>query len=95
MGNPLEWLAMGTGVIGAITVSLNLGARITGYGFVVFLVSSLAWVVIGWRDNEVPLMTLNAVLTAVNLFGIYRWLLAPRGLARRGASASRTAPQGS
>lgn len=71
----LEWLAMATGVIAAIMVSANLGARKTGLGFVIFTVSSVSWVIVAASEGEMPLLILNVVLTGVNLFGIYRWLI--------------------
>ncbi|GAA4719236.1 hypothetical protein GCM10023325_15150 [Sphingomonas lutea] len=52
----------------------NLGARITGYGFIVFLVGSIAWLTTGVMTNQPALMWTNVVLTALNIFGIWRWL---------------------
>src|SRR5947209_6123349 len=39
----LSWVAPITGVSAAIMVAINLGTRFTGWGFVVFTVSSVAW----------------------------------------------------
>jgi len=77
----IEYSAMVTGVIAAITVSANLGRRITGAAFIVFTVSSLLWVLSGIQEAEGALIIQNVVLTGVNLFGIYRWLIhkAPDG----------------
>ena len=52
----------------------NLGARITGYGFCVFLVGSLAWLATGLMTGQPALSWTNAVLTGLNVFGIWRWL---------------------
>lgn len=71
----LGYIAMATGIIAAVTVSGNFGRRITGYAFVVFTVSSVGWVAVGLLDEEPPLIIQNVVLTLVNLFGIYRWLI--------------------
>lgn len=75
MLDSIQWFATLTGITGAIMVSANLGRRPTGFGFVVFTGSSVAWIIAGLMDNENSLVVQNGVLTAVNLFGIYRWLI--------------------
>ncbi len=39
----LKWSAAGSGVIAAFMVSLDFGRRVTGWGFVLFVGSSIAW----------------------------------------------------
>jgi len=75
LGEIIRWSASVSGIVAAIVVALNLGRRITGVGFVVFLVSSVSWIVAGYLENLPSLVTQNAVLTAINLLGIYRWLI--------------------
>lgn len=48
---------------------------ITGWGFVLFTASSIAWIAAGWLLPDRSLLTLNSGLLLVNLLGIYRWLL--------------------
>ena len=74
ISEPLQWFATITSIVAALTVSLNLGARITGYAFVVFTASSLSWIAIGLLQGEPPLTIQNIVLTIINAIGIYRWL---------------------
>lgn len=71
----IEWIAMITGVTAALIVSAKLGARKTGIGFIIFTVSSISWVYVALSLEEWPLFFLKFVLTGVNLFGIYRWLI--------------------
>lgn len=71
----LEWIAMGTGICAAIMISADLGRKITGTAFVIFAISSTAWVTIGVAENEPPLLYQNLVLTVINCIGIYRWLI--------------------
>ncbi|MEQ8558913.1 MAG: hypothetical protein RIB03_11400 [Henriciella sp.] len=71
----LGYVAMVSGIIAAITISGDFGRRITGWAFVIFTVSSIAWVAVGLLDEEPPLVIQNAVLTVVNVVGIYRWLI--------------------
>jgi type IV secretory pathway TrbD component len=76
MKDLLGYVAMLTGTLAAIMVSVNAGRRLTGYGFVIFTLSSLTWIAYAMQDGETPLILQNAVLTAINLGGIYRWLIA-------------------
>lgn len=82
-----EWLATGTGVVAAVIVSLNLGARKTGFGFVVFTVSSIAWITAAVMQGEVPLAVQNVVLFAINLVGIWRYLFHPERQAKKKQAA--------
>lgn len=70
---PLRWFAAGTGLIAGIMVASN--TPITGWGFVLFTISSLAWIAAGYLLPDRSLLTLNSGLLLVNLLGIYRWLL--------------------
>lgn len=75
MEEVVRWLATLTGVSAAIMVASNFGRKITGFGFVVFTVSSLAWIAAGYFEDLPSLMVQNVVLTVINLLGIYRWLI--------------------
>ena len=75
MNEILGYLAMTTGIIAAVTISGDFGRRVTGWAFVIFTVSSTAWVAVGLMDSEPPLVIQNAVLTGINAFGIWRWLI--------------------
>lgn len=70
----LKWLGTGFGITGAAVLAFNL--PFSGWGFVLFLVSSVSWTVAGVRMRENSLVLLHGVFTAVNLLGIYRWLFA-------------------
>ena len=70
-----RWLATGTGICAAIAVAMKLGPKITGIGFLVFLISSVSWMVAGYLDDMPPLILQNAVLTVINIIGVYRWLI--------------------
>lgn len=69
-----SWLAPIATAIAACMTAANLGARVTGWGFVVFTVGSLAWTTYGWTTGQTNLVWQNLFLTAVNLIGIWRWL---------------------
>lgn len=75
VNDTLGYLAMGSGIIAAIMVSANAGRRVTGYGFAVFLLSSLAWIAYAFLGRDQPLIIQNGVLAVINLLGVYRWLI--------------------
>ena len=52
----------------------NLGSRVTGYGFVIFTIGALCWIVVGISTHQPALLWTNAVLTLLDIFGIWRWL---------------------
>lgn len=74
MADSISWVATIATIIAASMTAANLGARITGYGFCVFLVGSLAWLATGLITGQPALTWTNVVLTALNIFGIWRWL---------------------
>ena len=74
MDNILGWFATVATITAASLTASNLGPKITGYGFVIFAVGSVAWIGVGLSDNQMALVWTNVVLTGLNLFGIWRWL---------------------
>jgi hypothetical protein len=74
MENSLSWVATAATILAASITASNLGTRITGYGFIVFTLGSIAWFGFGLMSGQPALMWTNAVLTVLNLFGIWRWL---------------------
>ena len=74
MTDIIQWGATITGIAAAILVALNLGARVTGWGFVIFTVSSVGWVAFAVIEGETPLAVQNAVLFCINVIGVWRYL---------------------
>ena len=74
MDNLASWIATAATIIAACMTASNLGSRITGYGFAVFTVGSIAWLAVGMLTGQPALVWTNVVMTALNLFGIWRWL---------------------
>lgn len=69
-----SWIAPVATTIAACMTAANLGSRVTGWGFVVFTVGSLAWTAYGATTGQMNLVWQNLFLTAVNAVGIWRWL---------------------
>jgi sporulation protein YlmC with PRC-barrel domain len=61
-------------MIAAMMTAANLGARVTGWGFVVFTLGSIAWSIVCIASGQTNLVATNIFLTLVNLVGIWRWL---------------------
>ncbi len=52
----------------------NLGARVTGWGFVVFTVASISWSLVAVGSGQQNLLWTNVFLMLVNGAGVWRWL---------------------
>ena len=74
MADIISWLATVATIVAACMTASNLGARITGYGFIVFTVGSLLWIATGAMSGQPALLWTNIVLTGLNIFGVWRWL---------------------
>jgi len=75
----LQYYGAGAGLVAAFIVSLNLGARKTGWGFVIFVTSSIALIAWGFMNDEGQgIGWQNVGLLAINLVGVYRYLFAAR-----------------
>lgn len=75
--------------LAALIVASNLGARITGFGFVVFTLGSVSWTILGYATGQPNLLWQNVVLTGLNLFGIWRWLGWQARIEEGGVTAAR------
>lgn len=74
MADIIQWVATAATILAALVTASNLGARITGYGFGIFLVGSLAWIATALLTDQPALLWTNGVLTLLNVFGMWRWL---------------------
>jgi len=68
------WIAPAATMIAAMMTAANLGARVTGWGFVVFAVGAVAWIITATATGQQNLLVANTFLLVVDLFGIWRWL---------------------
>lgn len=85
----LQYYGAAAGTVAALIVSLDLGRRWTGWGFVIFVTSSLALVAWGFLDDEAQGIGLqNVALFAINCVGVWRYLLRRRTTASASEGAS-------
>jgi hypothetical protein len=69
-----EWVAPAATMIAAIMTAANLGSRVTGWGFAVFAVGAVAWILVGIANQQQNLVISNGFLLVVDIVGIWRWL---------------------
>ena len=91
MADTISWVATIATVLAAFMTASNLGSRVTGLGFAVFTIGALCWMRVGILSHEPALVWTNAVLTALDLFGVWRWL----GRQARVEEGARTASEAS
>ncbi|HKX99048.1 MAG TPA: PRC-barrel domain-containing protein [Steroidobacteraceae bacterium] len=71
-----DWIAAAATIIAALITAANLGARVTGWGFVMYVAASAIWIATGIENGFEPLsvIVMHAVLFVINSFGVWRWL---------------------
>ena len=67
----LQWPAMLVTVVAA-WLTASQAKRKREYGFWVFLVSNVLWVVWGWHDGAYALIALQIALAILNIRGVYK-----------------------
>lgn len=75
MNGPLDWFASISGMIAALMIAWDHSRRITGWGFVLFCTTSIAWIGAGIMNGQPPLAIQNVVLLGINALGVYRYLI--------------------
>ncbi len=71
----LKWTASVSGMIAALLVAADLGKRDTGLGMLLFCGSAIAWLGGAALTGDWALGTQNVVLFAIDVFGVYRYLI--------------------
>lgn len=69
----IRWFAAITGIAAGMLLAAKL--PVSGWGFVLFAASSVAWIASGIAMRVRSLVAVNSVLLLTNIVGIYRWLL--------------------
>lgn len=72
----LEWYGAVAAVIAALVVASNISRRVSGWAFVLFVTSSAALIAWGFlSDDAEGIGWQNVCLLAINLWGVYRYLI--------------------
>lgn len=74
----IEWFGAIGAIVSAALIAADLGRRVTGWAFVLFVAVSIAWIVAGLTSQSMPLVIQNGILLAVNAWGVWQYLLNPR-----------------
>ena len=67
-----KWVGTIAGIAGAVLIALNIG--IVGYGFVLFLISSVLWSAVAMVQRDASLFVLQGAFVLVDVIGVARWL---------------------
>ncbi|MET1754732.1 hypothetical protein ABVV53_04565 [Novosphingobium sp. RD2P27] len=72
----LQYYGAGAAAFAALIVSLDLGRKWTGFGFIIFVTSSIALIAWGFmaEDSE-GIGVQNVILLVINCVGVYRYLI--------------------
>jgi len=74
--NILQYYGAAASTIAALVVALDLGRRITGWAFVLFVTSSIALIAWGFLNPDSEgIGWQNIALLAINAVGVYRYLI--------------------
>ncbi|ATP21613.1 MULTISPECIES: hypothetical protein [Sphingobium] len=80
----LQYYGAGAATLAALVVSLNLGRRITGWAFVLFVTSSVALIAWGFLDTDSEgIGWQNVALLAINGVGVWRYLISKHAVRDR------------
>lgn len=71
MINKIQWLGTITSIIGSFIIAF--GFMLAGYSF--FLVGSISWLVVGFKQHNRPLIVLNGTFFLANVIGFVRAVL--------------------
>jgi uncharacterized membrane protein YphA (DoxX/SURF4 family) len=78
MNGPLEWVAAIGTMLAAGLIAIDLGRKVTGFGFILFCAVSITWIVSGILNDTMPIAVMNAILLVINCWGVWQYLLNPR-----------------
>ncbi|MFM5918242.1 MAG: hypothetical protein ACKOOL_12025 [Novosphingobium sp.] len=72
----LQWYGAVTSVIAAALVAGDLGRKITGWAFVLFVTSSIALIAWGFlQQDSKGIGVQNILMLVINLIGVYQYLI--------------------
>lgn len=78
MNGPLEWVAAIGTMLAAALIAFDLGRRATAWGFVLFCLVSVTWIVSGLTGRSMPIAAMNFVLLLINAWGVYQYWIHPK-----------------
>jgi nicotinamide riboside transporter PnuC len=73
MNKILEQVGAVTGILGAILIAMNF--EYSKWGFVLFLFSSGALALMGYRKKMYSFLVMQLFFQCINVIGIYNWFI--------------------
>jgi hypothetical protein len=71
----LQYYGAGAAALAALVVALNIGRRVTGWAFILFVTSSIALIAWGFLSEDAQgIGWQNIVMLLTNIVGVYRYL---------------------
>ena len=74
----IEWMAAIGAMAAAVLIAADWGRHRTGTGFILFAIVSVLWMAAGYLDDSPAMIVQNAILLAINMYGVWRYLISPR-----------------
>ena len=74
----VEWTAAILAMAAAVLIAGDFGRHRTGTGFILFAIVSALWVAAGLVQSNHALAVQNAIMLAINLYGVWRYLVSPK-----------------
>jgi nicotinamide riboside transporter PnuC len=71
----LEWIGAIGGAAGSLLLAFN--TRHSGYGFILYLISSAGWIAYALLTDTYSMLAMQVVCTGTASLGIWRWLVVP------------------
>lgn len=68
----LDWIGSALGLAGAALLAANTTG--SEYGWLLFLLSNVAWIVYGIGEKTWSLVTMQVGFTGTSMLGIVRWI---------------------
>lgn len=68
-----DTLGSAFGIVGALLLAWK--GRLAAWAWVLWIVSSIAWVVFALSIGNKPLLAQQSVFAVINMLGVYRWLI--------------------
>ena len=79
MDGPLGWIGAIGAIVAAALIAGDFGRRVTGFGFVLFCIVSVVWIVSGLTAKDgMPIAVQNGILLLINFYGVWQFLLSPK-----------------
>jgi hypothetical protein len=75
MNGPLDWYAAISGIIAGAMIAWDHSRKASGWAFILFCTTSIAWIASSLINKTAPLAVQNIIMLGINGLGVYRYLI--------------------